>query len=508
MLDLAQPKPLSDIVAAVDSKTPIGSVLRTAGWEAMPQALRDQAFFSAGVTSAQFLAAQKKAVSDLIARAKGTNEKGETYWKMDRAQFIAQMRQMGEALNIQKPGGRADGKVREGDVADPVSIARLRLIINTQLELAYGYADWLTGMDPDILEAYPAWELVRISPRRIPRNWPVRWAEAAMAVNWEGVLRDGRGRMIALKTSRIWIALSRFKKPHPPFDFGSGMGVEEIERSEAEDLGLLDADTVLLPAIPPYQASLEASLKGIGPKEKALLQETFGAQVDTSGEVATWTGSLRQPSLSVVQPGRSIAAAFTVQPGIPPTMGEAFTTMQAALDPVLAPIRAAAPLKVGAWDLDKHGYNYRGDGKPIDLMFGEDTGTPHLEAVHEMAHYWAHMNLGQGQPSKGAPVDFSLTAEDWLREVMETEPVTGLLATLKEAKTVTDREAIAYLLQPGELWARCFSEWCAVRSGNAAAMRELSQVLSGQVPGQAEWLYWGNAELNRLLPLLDALLLK
>lgn len=510
MLDLAQPTPLTQIIADLDAKTPIGSVLRTAGWEAMPQGLRDQAFFAAGVTSAQFLAAQKQAVRDLISRAKGTNEKGQVYWKMDRSQFIQQMRQLGEALNVQRPGGRPDNMIREGDIADPLSIARLRLVINTQLEMAYGYADWLTGMDPDILDAFPAWELVRVSPRRVPRDWELRWAEAAVKVGWEGVYKaPGTERMIALKTSPIWVALSRFSKPHPPFDFNSGMGVEEIDRSEAEDMGLLDEDTGLIPALRPYQEGLEASIKGLGKEERRLIQETFGSQVATQGDTVHWTGERRRSGPRAVPPGLDVSQAFDLSPKVNPEMTAAFAVIRDSLSPILTPIRATAPLPVNGWVLPKHMFVFsKNDGSPVELVYGRNTGTPHLEAAHEVGHYWASQNLGRGQPEAGAPVDFTLTAQAWLREVMETEPVQMLTQQFKAATDPQEREALAYLLQPGELWARCFAEWAAVRSGNAAAMRELSQVINGQVPGQDASFYWGNAELTRLLPLLDALLLK
>lgn len=39
--------------------------------------------------------------------------------------------------------------------------------------------------------------------------------------------------MIALKSDRVWTNFSRFGRPYPPSDFGSGMGVEDIDRDEA-----------------------------------------------------------------------------------------------------------------------------------------------------------------------------------------------------------------------------------------------------------------------------------
>lgn len=64
----------------------------------------------------------------------------------------------------------------------------------------------------------------------VPRPWRERWKEAG------GKLYDGR--MIALRNDPIWRKISRFGSPVPPFDFNSGMGLEEVNRFEAEALGV------------------------------------------------------------------------------------------------------------------------------------------------------------------------------------------------------------------------------------------------------------------------------
>lgn len=47
--------------------------------------------------------------------------------------------------------------------------------------------------------------------------------------------------MVALIESPIWAKLSRFGNPYPPFDFGSGMGVDGVSYADCEKLGLLNA---------------------------------------------------------------------------------------------------------------------------------------------------------------------------------------------------------------------------------------------------------------------------
>lgn len=46
--------------------------------------------------------------------------------------------------------------------------------------------------------------------------------------------------MIALKTSPIWPALSRFGNPYPPFDYGSHMSVRLVSIEKCIDIGLVD----------------------------------------------------------------------------------------------------------------------------------------------------------------------------------------------------------------------------------------------------------------------------
>jgi hypothetical protein len=320
MLDLSQPHALEDIVKSVSDKTVIGSALRTAEWSVMPKALRDQAYFSAGVTQAEFLARQRDLITKVLARAKETNDKGENYWASDRAYFISQTRQLGKALGVQHPAGPRKGDIVEGDITDPLSLARLKLIYDTQLELAYGRADYLTSMDVDLLAAFPAWELVRVSQREEPRDWPTRWNDAAVAVGWDGVSREATasGRLIALKTSGIWLALSRFGKPHPPFDFNSGMGVEDIDRNEVEDLGLMDAETVQASTVADYEAQMQASIMSLGTAEKAALKKVFGDRINLGPDKVTWAPEdkqLKTAAAVAIKPAKATPAELIAVAG-------------------------------------------------------------------------------------------------------------------------------------------------------------------------------------------------
>ncbi len=73
---------------------------------------------------------------------------------------------------------------------------------------------------------------MRIASVKEPRDWPARWRAA-------GGQFYGNGRMAALKDDPIWRRISAFGEPTPPFDYGSQMGLSDIDAGEAVELGLI-----------------------------------------------------------------------------------------------------------------------------------------------------------------------------------------------------------------------------------------------------------------------------
>lgn len=270
--------------AAVDrlsSKTTVGSRLRSAEWAAQPQALRDQAFFSAGVEQVKTLDAMRTKIQQGMqqVRTEGT--------LMNKARFVADLR----ALLGAAPGD-------SGDLTDLTSRRRLELIWDFQVADAHGHAAHKAALDPNLLDAYPAYRLTRLESRRVPRDWFVRWAAAGSAAGWAAASRRA---MVALKTSPIWQHLSRFGRAWPPFDYNSGMGLEDVDRDEAESLGLLPKEE------PPaerlqrlregsaqaqreWNDSLSASVKNLAPELRDNLALHFGDQVTFKPDgAALWT---------------------------------------------------------------------------------------------------------------------------------------------------------------------------------------------------------------------------
>lgn len=257
---------LPAVIERLASRAPVASPLRTADWERLPLALRERAQFSAGVEEVKIVGGISEKLGEWAEFVKRDPQRA----YMDRSRFVAEMR----GLLGAEPGDT-------GRLTDIASRRRLELIYNFQTEDAASYARWQTEhADPDILDAFPAQELIRVEPRLKPRDWESRWEEAG------GSLFEGR--MIARKDDPIWVRISRFGKPWPPFDFGSGMGVQDVERSEAEALGVIKPSDRIRSQAEDFNRDLEASVANLSPKQITLLEEIFGDQIEIEGNVVRW----------------------------------------------------------------------------------------------------------------------------------------------------------------------------------------------------------------------------
>ena len=82
----------------------------------------------------------------------------------------------------------------------------------------------------------------------------------------------------------IWSAISRFGNPYPPFDYNSGMGVDDVSYDEALKLGVLPSKHYQPPEESPIKSfndKVEASMSMSGPDDAKFtnLQKVFGDQI-------------------------------------------------------------------------------------------------------------------------------------------------------------------------------------------------------------------------------------
>lgn len=249
----------------LNRRTPLGSSLRTEDWARAPLEIREAAFFSAAVEEERTLHSMKRMIADDLSLNPEVRFNG-------KSGFVADMR---------RSLGAAPGD--SGKLTDLTSRRRLELIYNMNVEEAYEFGRHKTAQAPALLDAFPARELIRVESREVPRSWRERWTAAG------GQLYGGR--MIALVNDPVWTNISRFGRPYPPFDFGSGMGMASIERDEAEALGVIAPGELPPAEDPQFNAIRQASVRGLPEDAVNTLKRMFGDQIKVASGMARWDGA-------------------------------------------------------------------------------------------------------------------------------------------------------------------------------------------------------------------------
>ena len=261
--------PIAEAIDTFAKRQVVASAWRTAEWSQAPAEIANRSFFSAGVESANFLSTAQRDLSRALDLSR--DESGRF---TDRETFISNLRKTALQLGLADPQGKPT------DLQNLAGATRLGLIYDMNVDAARGRARRSAGLSEGALFASPAQELVRGRPARIPRDWRARWAEAG------GTLYGAR--MVALKTDPVWVALSRFGVPWPPFDFGSGMILRNVPRAEALSLGLLKEDEVLeADPDPAFNAGLAASMQNISKSVSAGLKNLLGDRISLADGMAT-----------------------------------------------------------------------------------------------------------------------------------------------------------------------------------------------------------------------------
>lgn len=256
-------------------KTLTTSGLNSSEWNQVQAGLRDRAFFSSRVESAKFLYSARAQIAEL---ADGT---------LSESEVRRDLRKLLDAEGYTAAAGD------EGTIKDLRSKQRLDVLIQTNARQARGYMQELEGNTPGALAAFPGQELVRVRHSKVKRDWATKWQGAG------GRLHGGR--MVALKGDPVWLKLSRFGVPWPPFDFGSGMGVDNLSKAEAIALGLIkEEDPPPAPAaIPGFNDKLEAEVPFTGKDDPEWnwLKDSFGDQIVYQEGKIKWKADLLKEAL-------------------------------------------------------------------------------------------------------------------------------------------------------------------------------------------------------------------
>ncbi len=261
-------------------KALVGSSLDSSQWNQIQAGLRNRAFFSSKIAQVNIVDALRDKASKYAAG--GT----------DLSKIRMQIREDLRRLRYNPEPGE------EGTIKDLFSQSRLDVIVKTNVAQARGYMQYAEGMSAGAFAAFPAQEFTRVAHRRNARqDWPERWRKAGGRIYG--------GRMIALKDDPVWVKLSVFGNPYPPFDWGSGMGVMDVDRKTAIGLGLIDdaalrekTDEMHRRPLPDFNEHMQATVptSDVG-RIKDLFGEDFGDLVKVDGGVVKWRPEVLRETL-------------------------------------------------------------------------------------------------------------------------------------------------------------------------------------------------------------------
>lgn len=262
-----QPVPFDEALDAHEVRTLVPTSGRTRELQQLSGAIKRRALFTATVTLAEPL---QKIGESVQAMLTGTT---------DQATMRLGIKQLWEQL-----GYKPDPE-KIGTLQDLAATARVNLQLETLVDTAHGYGWELQGQDPDVLDEFPAQELIRdFAPKESgnERDWAARWAKAGG--DFFG------GRMIALKNDPVWSRLGDpglfddgLGNPYPPFAFNSGMGVRDVDRDEAEQLGLIAPNQEVFPRKLDFNAELQASPDVRDKQLRSMMEATGLGMFDLDG---------------------------------------------------------------------------------------------------------------------------------------------------------------------------------------------------------------------------------
>lgn len=276
MITLPDPMPFSDALNYLRNKQAVGSAMDTAAWREVPAAIRNKAFFSATLTSAQVARRMQDYIDDFLSQDRDVDDRGQEFFSSQgRSEFVAKFRQMmmDEGFGKVLPDGSIDPDINDNDLRDLRSCRRLQLIFDTQVEQANSYGQFLEGQDEDILDIWPCWRFVRVRPVMSPRPYH----EAAL------------GQMRRKDDLEFWLSLNRdFNVPWGPWGFNSGCGTEDVDREEAEAAGAIKPSDKVKPIVKEFNDRLQQSVAGMGPDVRSWIKRQLGDMVTIHGDKAIY----------------------------------------------------------------------------------------------------------------------------------------------------------------------------------------------------------------------------
>lgn len=272
-MQFTKPTDFAEAVYKLGLRSVIGSKLTSAEWSEVMLALSERAFFSSEIESIRLLQTMKDGLGDFLTGAREVLPNGQTALKVgSRADFVKQMSELALQLGL----GPLDPDDK-GTLKDITSERRLGLIFDVQTTAAYEFGNWKQGQDPDVLDEFPAQRFIREADVVKPR-----------------IVHHQNEGVVKLKSDlEFWMGMNSpiiggFGVPWGPWGFNSGMAVEDVDRDEAEALGLIKPGEKAVPVEKSFNDHLKASVTNLDPEMLDLLRDIFGNQIEVRDGSAWW----------------------------------------------------------------------------------------------------------------------------------------------------------------------------------------------------------------------------
>lgn len=460
------PAPFSEALAKLAARTVTPSAMDTAAWRGVDAEIRERAFFSARVESARTLQAMKDYLEDYMA---GSRMENGGLTAQGRSEFVADMRElaMREGLGrIDPETGMIDPAIRESDLRDIRSCARLQLIFDTQTESAQEYGYWKQGQNPAVLRAFPAQQFIRIRPVLAPRPYH----------------QVAQGSIRRKDDLPFWLSMNRdFNVPWGPWGFNSGMGVEDVDRAEAIAAGVIRPDEVVEAIAKPFNAGLAAGVRNLDGGIPAALARATGGTVAGGSITAREPAAETAPSVPRL-PGimRPVTPPPRKSPASAKITGLEAHPESATLRAVLSVLDASHEdgglkevlLAATGGAAEVGSYSYSGlTGEPLLMTVSTASPWPELTLLHEIAH-WIDQQIFGGRDGFGTETGKWQT----MRKLLTTGETAGEIRRMirSERSRAGGRRdlypemirSLREMLPPSEMFARAYTQWIAVKSGH------------------------------------------
>jgi hypothetical protein len=487
-MQLIKPMPFTEAVNKLGQQSPIGAALSSSEWSDLPVELRENAFFSANVESVRFLQTAKDSINDFLSSNTRPLPDGETVLATgSRAAFVDQMQRFLSAAGHH----RGDGGLR-----DITSERRLGLIFDIKTQQAGDYGYWRQGMDPDVLNEFPASRFIRVKAVKEPRQ-----------------LHNLYENQVYLKTDPIWaLQINRdFHVPWGPWGWGCGHDVEDVDRDETEALGLIKPGQKLKPVTKHLNQNLQASIAGIEQDLLAKLKAVFGDRLLIEGDKARWNPTGKPTPAAPVAttppagPTAPVSAALDVRVrgGLKDEVTEALKAIDEVHDDGALPM-----IPVKSTQTRYFGFLTSLDtpqGVIPNHMAIRATGEwPALTTVHETGHFLDIAAIGD--KGKYATQSKFPAMQAVLDAAEQSDSLKNLRAIRAAARDFDLVEHLDYVLLDKEIWARAYAQYIAERSSSELLKVQLQNALAYRDPFKlAQFRQWRTEDFAPIAEKIDAM---